>query len=104
METWFSDTWHYWQRTICSDNDLPSFVEAEEIRVRLLASGSLDALSDMGDRVLVCDAVVYRCELFCTRDWRTVLQLRDDLRGLPLSIVTPAEWWAKMEPYARLWL
>jgi len=104
LETWFSDLWQYWQGIIHAADDLPSFVEAEDIRVRLLASGSLDVLSDMSDRVLVCDAVVYRCGLFCTRDWTTILKHRDGLKGLPLSIVTPAEWWAKIQPYASLWV
>ena len=104
LETWFGDLWQYWLYVIHENDDLPSFVEAEDTRVRLLASGSLDVLSDMADRVLVCDAIVYRCELFCTRDWTTVLKHRDDLKGLPLSIVTPAEWWSRIQPYAQLWV
>ena len=104
LETWFGDLWQYWVDIIHEDDDLPSVVEAEDIRVRLLTSGSLDVLSDMADRVLVCDAVVYRCELFCTRDWTTVLKHRGGLNRLPLSIVTPAEWWSRIQPYARLWV
>lgn len=104
LDYWFEDLWQYWLGIIHENDDLPSFVEAENIRVRLLGSGILDVLSDMADRVLVCDAVVYRCDLFCTRDWATILKRRNDLKRLPLSIVTPAEWWAKIEPYARLWV
>ena len=58
----------------------------------------------MADRVLVCEAIVYRCKLFCTRDWTTILKHRTDLKELPLDIVTPAEWWMKIQPYARLWV
>ena len=102
LQTWFDDLWQYWLNVIHEDDNLPSFIEAEDTRVRLLASGSLNVLPDVADRILVCDATVYRCELFCTRDWTTVLKHRADLGGLPLDIVTPAEWWTKIRPYAEL--
>ena len=104
LQTWFADLWQYWQNIIHENDDLPSFVEAEDTRVRVLSSGSLDVLPDMADRVLVCEAIVYRCKLFCTRDWTTILKHRTDLKELPLDIVTPAEWWMKIQPYARLWV
>ena len=104
LQTWFANLWQYWRNIIHENDDLPSFVEAEDTRVRVLSSGSLDVLPDMADRVLVCEAIVYRCELFCTRDWTTILKHRTDLKELPLDIVTPAEWWIKIQPYARLWV
>ena len=104
LHIWFEDLWQYWLSVIHGNDDLPSFIEAEDTRVRLLASGSLNVLPDVADRILVCDATVYRCELFCTRDWTTILKHRADLRGLPLDIVTPAEWWTKIQPFARLWV
>ena len=104
LEPWFADLWQYWLNIIHENDDLPSFVEAEDTRVGVLTSGRLDVLPDIADRVLLCDAIVYRCELFCTRDWRTILKHRDDLKGLPLGIVTPAEWWMKIQPYAQLWV
>ena len=104
LQTWFDDLWQYWLNVIHEDDNLPSFIEAEDTRVRLLASGSLNVLPDVADRILVCDAAVYRCELFCTRDWTTILKHRPDLRGLPFDIVTPAEWWTEIRPYAALWV
>ena len=92
LELWFEDLWQYWRGIIREHDNLPSFIEAEHARVSTLASGILDALSDMADRVLVCDAIVYRCDVFCTRDWTTVLKYRDDLKELPLEILTPDEW------------
>lgn len=103
LESWFSEIWDYWQGIIEQNDDLPTFVEAENIRVRLLSSGTLDVLHDLADRVLLCDAVVYRCDLFCTRDWSTILKHRPSLAGLPLDIVTPTEWWGRIRPYAGLW-
>ena len=104
LDYWFEDLWQYWLGIIHENDDLPSFVEAEDTRLRLLGSGILDVLSDMADRVLVCDAVVYRCDVFCTRDWATILKHRDHLSELPLRIVTPVEWWSSIQPYARLWV
>jgi hypothetical protein len=102
LETWFHDIWQYWCDIIDADNDLPSFIEAEHLRIGLLSSGELDCLPDLADRVLICDAIAYRCELFCTRDWTTILRHRDALDDLPLGIVSPTEWWSRIEPYARL--
>ena len=87
LHTWFEDLWQNWLSVIHENDDLPSFIEAEDTRVGLLASGGLDVLPDVADRILVCDATVYRCELFCTRDWTTILKHRADLRGLPLSCI-----------------
>ena len=103
LHVWFQELWQYWRSIIEQTDDLPSFVEAEDIRVRTLVSEYLSCLPDVGDRVLICDALVYRCDLFCTRDWTTVLKHRSELRGLPIEIVTPSEWWAKVHPYAGLW-
>ncbi len=103
LDLWFQELWQYWRSVVASDDALPSFIEADELRVRTLTSGYLSVLPDVADRVLVCDALVYRCDLFCTRDWTTILKHRDDLAGLPIGIVTPSEWWTRVQPYAGLW-
>jgi hypothetical protein len=76
-------------------NNLPSFIEAEETRIQILSSGILDVLPDVADRVLLCDAVVYRCDCFCTFDKKTILKHREILKALPVEIMTPSEWWEK---------
>jgi hypothetical protein len=102
LETWFGDIWQYWRDLIEQNNDLPTFIEAERIRVDMLTRGALDVLPDLSDRVLVCDAVVYNCDLFCTRDWTTILRHRAELSCLPIEIVSPVEWWRRIQPYAAL--
>lgn len=104
LDLWFQELWQYWRSTIDANDNLPTFIEAEDHRVRTLGSGYLEVLPDIGDRVLVCDAIVYRCDLFCTRDWSTILRHRAELTSLPFEIVTPTEWWAKILPYAGLWI
>ena len=104
LEKWFMDVWHYWLNIIEENDDLPSFIEAERIKIDLLSSGVLDTLPDIEDRILICDAVVYKCDCFCTRDYRTILKHREDMTSLPIKIVTPTEWWNLIKPYASLWV
>lgn len=103
LDHWFQDLWQYWRSVIDRNDDLPTFIEAEDERVRLLGSACFSVLPDVSDRVLLCDALVYRCDLFCTRDYNTIVKHRRELGVLPLQIVTPSEWWQKIEPYATLW-
>lgn len=104
LKKWFMDVWDYWNSIIEENNDLPSFAEAEHAKIRLLSSGVLDILPDVEDRMLICDATVYRCDCFCTRDWRTILKHREHLISLPIKIITPAEWWNLVKPFAALWI
>lgn len=99
LQNWFFDIWAYWREFLHSDKDLPSFAEAEEARISLLSSGVLGALPEIADRILVIDAVVYRCDAFCTRDWQTILKHREHLGSLPLTIMTPKEWWDTIRPW-----
>jgi hypothetical protein len=69
-------------------------------------AADIDALRNLfivGQRAVWQLAVSPYTELFCTRDWTTILKHRTELTGLPIEIVTPAEWWAKIRPYAGLW-
>ncbi|HEC78698.1 MAG TPA: hypothetical protein ENI34_06100 [candidate division WOR-3 bacterium] len=104
LENWFMDVWHCWLNILDQNDDLPSFLEAEHARIKLLSSGILNILPDIEDRILICDAVVYRCDCFCTRDWRTILKYRDYLKSLPIKILTPSEWWDLIKSYAGLWV
>ena len=104
LENWFVEVWHYWLNILEEDSNLPSFIEAECIRINLLSSGVLDVLPDLEDRMLLCDAIIYRCECFCTRDWRTILKYRGQLKSLPIKIIRPSEWWNLIKPYAGLWV
>ena len=104
LESWFAELWPYWREMITAMDNLPSFFEAEETRLRLLSSGVLEVLPDIADRLLICDAIVYKCDAFCTCDNRTILKRREKLTDLPIKIITPAEWWAEIKPWASIWL
>lgn len=104
LENWFMEVWHYWLGILEENDDLPSFIDAEHIKINLLSSGILDVLPDIEDRMLMCDAVVYRCDCFCTRDWSTILKYRDHLASLSIKVITPTEWWNLIKPSAGLWV
>lgn len=102
LENWFFEIWYYWMEIIQREDDLPSFVDAEAEKVRLLSSGILEVLPDITDRILILDAVVYNCDLFCTRDRKTIIKHRDRLSSINIPIATPTEWWEIIEPKSRL--
>ena len=70
---------------------------------RLYDSSLLGALPDPSDRELVGNAIGMNCDVFCTRDHRTIIRKRHFLPKLPLRILTPVEWWRSVKPWAGLW-
>ena len=100
LDYWFQELWDYWRSVVVADDGLPTFVEAESERVRALGFECIAVLPDISDRVLLCDALAYRCDLFCTRDRNTIVKHREKPRKLPLELVTSAEWRRRLEPYA----
>lgn len=102
LHRWFNEIWQYWCDIAAEDDELTSIWDAEDHGTGLLASAQLDCLPDIADRALISDAVGYRCDLFCTRDWTTILRHRHELSDLPLGIVSPSEWWSRIRPYAAL--
>lgn len=70
---------------------------------RLVDTPFLAALPHLADRELIGYAIGYGCDAFCTRDLATIVKKRARLRQLPLKIITPAEWWAHVKPWAGLW-
>lgn len=63
----------------------------------------LSALPDAADRELIGNAIGLGCDVFCTCDRRTITSKREHLDHLPIRILTPLEWWARVKPWAGLW-
>jgi hypothetical protein len=61
------------------------------------------ALPDLPDRELIGNAIGFGCDVFCTCDRTTIVRKRGQLRQVSLRILTPAEWWAHVKPWAGLW-
>jgi len=58
----------------------------------LLEKG-LDILTNKNDRRLILEALLWKCDIFCTRDYRTILKHRGRLKKLiPIQPLTPSEW------------
>jgi hypothetical protein len=76
---------------------------ANDLARRLRNSSFVSALPDINDRDLIAHAVAFNCDAFCTRDRRSIYNKRDSLRSLPLKILTPADWWLHIRPWAGLW-
>jgi hypothetical protein len=45
----------------------------------------------------------FDCDVFCTCDRRTIVRKREQLKQLPLRVLTPLEWWAHVKPWGGLW-
>lgn len=70
---------------------------------RLIDTPFVAALPDLADRELIGHAIGFGCDAFCTCDRTTIVRKRDQLRQIPLRVLTPAEWWAHIRPWAGLW-
>jgi hypothetical protein len=70
---------------------------------RMIDAPFVAALPDLADRELIGNAIGFGCDAFCTCDRTTIVRKRALLRQVPLRIVTPAEWWAHVKPWAGLW-
>lgn len=76
---------------------------ASSLGRRLVDAPFTAQLPDRHDRELIGNAIGLGCDVFCTCDRRTIIRKRDELRQLPIRILTPAEWWAHVKPWAGLW-
>lgn len=79
------------------------YVESEESGATLDLAQRLAALPDVADRDLIAHAISLKCDAFCTSDRRTILSKRNRLGELTLRILSPAEWWSHVKPWAGLW-
>lgn len=77
---------------------------ARDFARRARDSSFLAALPHPEDRALLAEAVAFGCDVFCTRDLKSIHNKRDLLRQIPLRILTPGEWWQHIRPWAGLWL
>ncbi|WEK02156.1 MAG: hypothetical protein P0Y59_10905 [Candidatus Sphingomonas phytovorans] len=75
---------------------------AADLGRRVADSPLIAALPDRNDRELLGNAIAFGCDVFCTRDHRTIVRKRDLLPKLPLRILTPREWWFHVKPWGGL--
>jgi len=86
-----SDLWEYFHLLIEDDYTIPG-VEVKYYEEFLMDKG-LNKLNGAVDRKLIIEALFYKCDIFCTRDYKTILKHRLHLKkAIPLEILTPMEW------------
>ena len=85
----------------CLMDDSPT-VESEKLAARLDEPkfGYLGAK----DRLLIKDAVALKCDAFLTVEARLPRNYAHIHKELGLQIITPIQFWEKLEPWARLWM
>ena len=86
-----------------ADQTSAASLHGRDLGRRLNDSSLLGALPDPNDRELVGNAIGMSCDVFCTRDYRTIIRKRHLLPKLPVRILTPVEWWKAIKPWAGLW-
>lgn len=75
---------------------------AATIGRRMIDAPFTEGLPDRADRELIGNAIGLGCDVFCTRDRRTIVRKRELLRLLPIRVMTPREWWEHVRPWAGL--
>ena len=92
LESYCTELSQYFQY-IVEDNFSPTPFELRYTEEYLNERG-FSKLPDLNDRRLIVEALFYRCNIFCTRDWRTILAKRKIIKNIiPLWILTPTEWY-----------
>jgi hypothetical protein len=92
LESWFQEVWAYWRDCFAEDGTL-SDEYAEDLATKFGDSKLLQAFPDKSDRRLICHALAYECDTFCTRDHKTIIKKAKLIDAeLPLEILTPKQW------------
>lgn len=92
LERWFREVWAYWRVCFAEDGTL-SDQYAEDLAADFGDSKLLQAFPDKADRHLICHAIAYDCDSFCTRDHKTIIKKAKLIdTKLPLEILTPMQW------------
>ena len=89
---WASELWIYSEECKATDQSKEKYLFGPTVMA------ALEVLPDAGDRHLIREAIKADCDAFCTRDWRTILRHREQLRAVPITFLSPHEWWRAMSP------
>lgn len=77
---------------------------ADKLGANFAQSDMMAALPDVDDRILIGNAIGLGCDVFCTRDVRTIVRRRHAISSLPIRVLTPVEWWRQVKPWGGLWV
>jgi hypothetical protein len=96
---WAFDVLDHWHA--CLEDDQESFVNLEAVAARL--DGNAVGYLSAADRELLKDAIMLGCDIFLTMEARLPKNSPNIQALTGLEILTPEEYWARLEPWAALW-
>jgi hypothetical protein len=85
-----SELWHYFDINM-SDKLAVDFRHLQLVEEHL-SNYDFKFLPVSPDRQLILEALSFKCDYFCTRDWKSLLKYRDKITSLPIKFFTPSEW------------
>ncbi len=92
LDDYCKELWTYFHLLIEEDFTPPG-IQVKYFE-EFLSEKGLKYLGDASDRKLLVEALFYKCDIFCTRDWSTILKYREQLKeGIPIQLLTPIEWY-----------
>lgn len=104
VERWFVQLCEYWMTIVDEQRlRLPNFGDKNQTMLCEPYPQILNILPDRNDRILIAHALAYKCDCFCTRDYRTILRKKNELLPLRIRIMSPTDLWNTIEPYAAIW-
>jgi hypothetical protein len=98
---WFHELNAYSITSVGDDQDALKW-HATDFARRAAQSSFFDPLPDLPDRELICHAVAYGCDAFCTQDRRSILRHRHRLGAIPLALITPLGWRETIRDWSAL--
>jgi hypothetical protein len=101
------DAWYLQWAYDVLDHWLACLEEAEDLPDKSGLAAKLDGKSfgylGAGGRALIKDAVLLGCDAFLTMEQRLPKNAPHIQRGLGLQILTPAQYWNSLRPWAALY-
>lgn len=98
---WFNELWIYWREIVAEDEGISDYLAEQKAQDVHLAR-RLHCFPDQADRQLIAHAIAYKCDVFCTRDVRTILRRRDRAGDIPIRLISPAELGERLRPWVHL--
>lgn len=95
---WAYDVLDYWLACLEEAEDLP-----DDSRLAAKLGGKSFGYLGAGDHALVKDAVLLNCDAFLTMEQRLPKNAPHIRRELGLQVLTPAQYWSLLRPWAALY-